>query len=307
VGELTTPQIVDLLRPSVVQIAVLKPGSRGVGTGVVFDVQGHILTNWHVVNGAANIQVSLASGDVLAASLFREDPVIDLAVIKVQKDSLRPAVFGDSNRLEVGEDVIAIGHALGLAGGPTVTRGVVSALNRTIVGAAGEELTGLIQTDAAINEGNSGGPLVNAHGEVVGLNTARVSGGFGIGFAININAAKETATRLIALGPPPPSGYLGAFGSDITPALAVLLGLPVSSGFGVEQVDPRSPAAVAGILIDDIIVGMNDTVIRGGTDLTEFLRKNPPGTKVRVRVIRGDFFTGFGLLALDLTLAERNE
>jgi S1-C subfamily serine protease len=303
--ELTTPQIVELLRPSVVQIAVLKSGVRGVGTGVVFDTHGHVLTNWHVVSGATSIQVSFQSGEVLPASVFREDPAIDIAVVKVQQSNLRPALFGDSSKLSVGETVIAIGHALGLAGGPTVTRGVVSALDRTIVGAEGEELTGLVQTDAAINEGNSGGPLVNNRGEVVGINTARISGGFGIGFAININAARETAARLIALGPPPPPGYLGAFGSDITPALAVLIGLPVSSGFGVEQLDPRSPAALAGLRVDDIIVGMNETLIRTSTDLAEFLRRNPPETAVKVRVVRGDFFSGFGLIAFDLKLAER--
>jgi serine protease Do len=297
---------VDLLRPSVVQIAVLKSGVRGVGTGVVLDLKGHVLTNWHVVNGATSIQVSFSDGEVLRGSLFREDQAIDLAIVLVQKQNLRPAVFGDSAKLKVGEDVIAIGHALGLPGGPTVSKGVISALNRTIVGEAGQELTGVVQTDAAINEGNSGGPLVNQRGEVVGINTARVSGGFGIGFALNVTAVKEGAARLIALGPPPPAGYLGAFGSDISPALAVLLGLPVSDGFGIERLDPSSPAARAGLRLDDIIVGMNDLRIRNGGDLAEFIRKNPPGTKVRVRVVRGDFFSSFGLVAFDLTLAERS-
>jgi S1-C subfamily serine protease len=302
---LTTPEIVDILRPSVVQIAVLKSGRTGVATGIVYDTNGHVLTNWHVIDGASSIQVSFADGAVIPGSLFREDPLLDLAVIKVSRTGLRPAIFGDSSRLRVGEDVIAIGHALGLPGGPTVSKGVVSALNRTILGAGGDELTGLIQTDAAINEGNSGGPLVDTHAQVIGINTARITGGDGIGFALNINVATEAAARLLSLGPPPPSGYLGAFGSDITPGLAVLLGLPVSAGFGVEQVEPRSPAAGAGIKVDDIIVGMDDTLIRSGADLSEFLRTHRPGTKVRVRVIRGDFFSGFGLIAFDLTLGER--
>jgi S1-C subfamily serine protease len=111
---------------------------------------------------------------------------------------------------------------------------------------------------------------------------------------------------LIALGPPPPPGYLGATGSDITPALAILMGLPVSSGVGVEQLDPDSPAGRAGIRVDDIIIGMNDQVIRSGADMAEFLRKNQPGTKVRVRVVRGNFFAGFGLVGFDLVLAERS-
>ncbi len=302
---LTTPEIVDILRPSIVQIAVLKSGRTGVATGVVYDQNGHVLTNWHVINGASSIQVSFADGAVLPGSLFREEPLLDLAVIKVSRTGLRPAIFGDSSKLKVGEDVIAIGHALGLPGGPTVSKGVVSALDRTILGAAGDELTGLIQTDAAINDGNSGGPLVDTRGQVIGINTARITGGAGIGFALNINAASEAAARLISLGPPPAPGYLGAFGSDITQGLAVLLGLPVSAGFGVEQVETLSPAARAGIRVDDIIVGMDDTLIRSGADLTEFLRTHLPGTKVRVRVIRGDFFSGFGLVAFDLTLGER--
>ena len=291
-----------MLRPSVVQIAVLKAGGKAVGTGVVYNAGGHILTNWHVVNGAHSIQVSFSDGSVVKGSLFQEDPAKDLAVIAVDKAGLHPATLGDSSRLEVGEDVIAIGHALGLPGGPTVSKGVVSALDRAISVQAGQELTGLIQTDAAINEGNSGGPLVSMKGEVIGINTVRISGGAGIGFAMNINAVKETAARLLALGPPPPSGYLGAFGSDITRAMAIVLRLPVSDGFAIESVDPKSNAGSAGIRVDDIIVGMNDTRIRTAADMAEFLRKNQPGTRVHVRLVRGDPFSGFTLVTVDLTL-----
>lgn len=301
-GNLTAPQAVELLRPSVVQIAVLKAGGKAVGTGVVYNAGGHILTNWHVVNGAHSIQVSFSDGSVVKGSLFQEDPAKDLAVIAVDKAGLHPATLGDSSRLEVGEDVIAIGHALGLPGGPTVSKGVVSALDRAISVQAGQELTGLIQTDAAINEGNSGGPLVSMKGEVIGINTVRISGGAGIGFAMNINAVKETAARLLALGPPPPSGYLGAFGSDITRAMAIVLRLPVSDGFAIESVDPKSNAGSAGIRVDDIIVGMNDTRIRTAADMAEFLRKNQPGTRVQVRLVRGDPFSGFTLVTVDLTL-----
>ena len=203
---LSTPDIVEAVKDSVVQIAVTVPGAPrpNVGTGIVFDRAGHILTNYHVVNRAEMIKVSLSNGDVVTAQLFREDPVSDLAIIKIESDSLTPAVFGDSNGLRVGEDVIAVGHALGLEGGPTVSKGVVSALDRAIASSSGRQLSGLIQTDAAINEGNSGGPLVNSQGQVVGLNSAKMGIGEGVGFALNVNTVRGIAERLISLGPPPP-------------------------------------------------------------------------------------------------------
>jgi len=174
--QLSTPELVELLTPSIVQVAVsLRRGQR-VGTGVILDDDGLILTNWHVVEGAESITVAFEDGTISEGELFRRDQQLDLAIIRVEaKTNLRPAIFGDSDALRVGEDVVAIGHALGLRGGPTVSKGVVSALDRTIVGEAGGDLTGLVQTDAAINEGNSGGPLVNMFGEVVGINTAKIN------------------------------------------------------------------------------------------------------------------------------------
>ncbi|MEX0926545.1 MAG: trypsin-like peptidase domain-containing protein, partial [Dehalococcoidia bacterium] len=302
---LITPQIVARLTPSVVQIAVEGLAGRGVGTGVVYDNRGHILTNWHVVNGATDVRIASASGTILSGELFRADPLIDLAIIRVNSIALTPAVFGDSDALLAGEDVIAIGHALGLPGGPTVSKGVISALNRTILGAEDEQLAGVIQTDAPINQGNSGGPLANMRGKVIGINTAKTSAGEDIGFAININAARETVGRLIELGPPPPPGYLGAFGIDITPALASVPGLPVSSGFGVTEVEPASPAAQAGIHVDDIIIRMDNEPIQNGAALTQFLREHPAGTVVTMRVVRGSRFAGFILLSTEVTLGER--
>ena len=218
---LSTPDIVEAVKYSVVQIAVTVPGAPrpNVGTGIVFDRSGHILTNYHVVARAQMIKVSLWNGEVMTAQLFREDPQNDLAIIKIESDSLTPAVFGDSRALRVGEDVIAVGHALGLEGGPTVSKGVVSALERAIVSSSGRQLSGLIQTDAAINEGNSGGPLVNMLGQVVGVNSAKMGIGEGVGFALDINSVREKAERLISLGPPPPPGYFGAYGIDIRRAL----------------------------------------------------------------------------------------
>ena len=303
---LSTPDIVEAVKHSVVQIAVTVPGAPrpNVGTGIVFDRAGHILTNYHVVTRAEMIKVSLSNGGVLTAQLFREDPVSDLAIIKIESDSLTPAVFGDSNGLRVGEDVIAVGHALGLEGGPTVSKGVVSALDRAIASSSGRQLSGLIQTDAAINEGNSGGPLVNSQGQVVGLNSAKMGIGEGVGFALNINTVRGIAERLISLGPPPPPGYFGAFGIDIRRALAAVLGLPVSAGFGVTEIDPGSPADLAGIRVDDIVVKANDTPIQDSADLNNFLRLHSAGEEVQFTVIRGSTLRGFTLFEFDVTLGE---
>ena len=305
-SSLSTPDIVEAVKHSVVQIAVTVPGAPrpNVGTGIVFDRSGHILTNYHVVNRAEMIKVSLSNGEDLTAQLFREDPPSDLAIIKIESDSLTPAVFGDSTSLRVGEDVIAVGHALGLEGGPTVSKGVVSALDRAIASSSGRQLSGLIQTDAAINEGNSGGPLVNSRGQVVGLNSAKMGIGEGVGFALNINVVRGIAERLISLGPPPPPGYFGAYGIDIRRALAAVLGLPVSSGFGVTKIDPDSPADLAGIQVDDIVVKANGTPIQDSADLNNFLRLHSAGEEVQFTVIRGSTLQGFTLFEFDVTLGE---
>ena len=300
---LTTPELVELLTPSVVQIAVSLKSGQGVGTGVIFDNEGHILTNWHVVRGASTITVAFEDGTIVEGELFRSDPLLDLAIVRVDKTDLMPAMFGDSDILRVGEDVVAIGHALGLEGGPTVSKGVVSALDRTIVGETSGNLTNVFQTDAAINEGNSGGPLVNMYGEVVGINTAKVRIGERIGFAININAARETAEYLISQGPVPPPGFLGVGGVDITRALARALRLPVGRGFGVTVIDPGSPAGDAGILLDDIIVQLDDVEINQGQDLTDFLRDHPSGSEVEITIVRDARF----LVTLNATLVDRPE
>ena len=286
IGALSTPDLVELLKPSVVQIAVIFERGRGVGTGVVLDSNGLILTNWHVVEDAKMITVAFDDGSIVEGEFFRRDPQLDLANVRVDHSGLQPAKFGDSEKLRIGEDVVAIGHALGLRGGPTVSKGVVSALDRTLVGHPRGDLTGLIQTDAAINEGNSGGPLVNMFGEVVGINTAKINIGDRIGFAINMNDAKTAAYSLIAQGPVPPPGFLGVGGIDVTRALAWAIGLPVEEGFGVTSIEAGSPAEEAGIELDDIIVQLNETVIADGEDLTEFLGEHPSGSNVKIVVVR---------------------
>ena len=181
------PDVVESVTPSIVQVSVRTADGSGSGTGIVFDEEGTIITNWHVVQNANEVEVVLPSEIRLPATLMREDINLDLAVLTVDADGLVPAEFGDSGNLRVGEDVVSIGHAFGLSGGPSVSRGVVSALNRTVVGTDGVVFEDLIQTDAAINLGSSGGALINSSGEVIGINIGSLSIGNGANFALDIN------------------------------------------------------------------------------------------------------------------------
>tara|TARA_Y100000590_G_scaffold470771_1_gene669927 strand:- start:29232 stop:30236 length:1005 start_codon:yes stop_codon:yes gene_type:complete len=298
---ITIPEIVDLIAPSVVEIATYGKSETGVATGLILDSEGHILTNKHVIKYAEAITVAFNNGKTLKGSKYREDPILDLAIIKVDNNNIKliPAKFGNSNNLRVGEDVIAIGHALGLEGGPSVSKGIISALNRTISDGVENDMTGLIQTDAAINSGNSGGPLVNNEGEVIGINTIR-TGSDGIGFAININNSLDSAKKLIALGDPPPPGYLGISFDEITPALAFLFDLPTNH-LWITYINPGSPAEVSGLKIDDIIISMNDSKIQNGANLTEFLRTHQAGNKINITLLRDRSY----LLETEVILGER--
>ena len=296
----STADIVDKLAPSVAHIAVVTRTGEGVGTGIVLDVGGHILTNRHVISGAVEIRVSLPGSEVYDARVLRDAPGNDLAVLKIEAEDLVPAEFGDSDAVRVGDDVIAIGHALALKGGPTVSKGVVSAINRSIAASDGTELTGLIQTDAAINFGNSGGPLVNAAGQVIGVNTVKEAGASNVGFAINGNAAFGTAQQLIAAGPLPPPGFLGIVGVDVTPALAAALGLPVRAGVRISQLVVGGPADTAGITTSDVIVEMDDTPIPDLATLSSFLGEHQAGETIEVTVVRAS-----GLLSFDVLLGQR--
>ena len=194
------PDVVEAITPSIVQVSVRRADGVGSGTGIIFDAGGSIVTNWHIVEGANEISIILHNGETLNAVLMREDSTLDIAVIAVDAQDLAPAKFGDSGALRVGEDVVSIGHAFGLSGGPSVSRGVVSALDRTVADGSGTIFTGLIQTDAAINIGSSGGALVNSMGEVIGINVGTIDVGQGANFAIDINTVIEGANRLVALG-----------------------------------------------------------------------------------------------------------
>ena len=291
---LSSVQVARLLRPSVVHIATeaVELGfffdpmpRRGVGTGVIVDDRGHILTNNHVVEGAQRITVALSDGRDFPAEIVGRDPVTDLAVIRIEAEGLVPARLGESAALEVGSDVVAIGHALDLDGGPTVSKGVVSALDRTLQADRQTTMAGLIQTDAAINPGNSGGPLVNSRGEVIGINTAIIQGGRGIGFAINIDNAKVIMAQLLEMGFVE-RAILGIAPVNITRSVARNLELPVDNGVGILEVFQGGGAAQAGLRPDDILVGLGGEEIANTGHLLHFLATHRPGETVSVTYYR---------------------
>jgi S1-C subfamily serine protease len=263
----------------------------GVGTGFVIDEEGHIVTNNHVITTdtiqpAEEITVTLADGSSHTASIVGRDRPTDLAVLAIDADGLTPIGLGDSSRLRVGEDVVAIGNALNLLGGPTVTKGVVSALGRLIeetVPGTNTTVTipDAIQTDALINPGNSGGPLVNASGQVVGITTAVIRGSTaeGIGLAISIDLAKPIVTELIEDGQVN-RGFLGISATQITPDLADTFDLGVDHGVGVQEVEPEGPAERAGLQPGDIIVRIDETEIRNTGELFQALTKYRAGATV---------------------------
>ena len=311
--ELSTREIVRLLRPSVVRIvtggAALGDFDRatppqGLATGVIVDEQGHIITNHHVLRVgdelADRIIVTLHDERSFPARIVGTDGPTDLAVIKIDADGLVPAVLGESASLEVGAEVVAIGHALGLAGDPTVTRGVVSAKDRAIRQQP-YSIGGAIQTDASINPGNSGGPLVDVFGRVVGINTAIIQGAQNIGFAISIDLAKPILQELLAQGEVR-RARLGASVIDITPSLAVAFGLPTESGVGITGVDSDSPADAAGLAVEDIIVRFAGRQVANSGDLLQALNAHQAGDTVAIQ-----FFRGTRLLEARVTLAERTE
>ncbi len=272
----------------------------GLGTGVIIDAAGHILTSNHVVEGIEDITVTLYDGRTLDAWVVGRDPHTDIAVIKVPAEGLHPALLGDSSGLLVGQDVIAIGHALGLGGAPTVSKGVVSALDRTIGTERNTTMVDLIQTDASINLGNSGGPLVSTQAEVVGINTSMLRVGQGIGFAVNINDARTVADQLVERGAVR-RGYMGVLFADLTPAFIAQLGLDMDAeGVLLTEVVPDTPAWNAGLRPGDVILSANGQPMSTTGELLKFLMMHPPGDTMEALALReGEQLT------IRLTLGER--
>jgi S1-C subfamily serine protease len=259
---------------------------NSAGTGVIFDPIGHIVTNNHVVEGATHIGIILSDGRGFEAEIVGRAPAYDLAVVKIPGEGFPAVDFSDPDGLRVGDWVIAIGNALSLPGGPTVTLGIVGALDRALV--VGENyLFDLIQTDAAINNGNSGGPLINLDGEVVGINTAKEPGASGIGFSVSSFTVVPVVESILEHGRVV-FAALGVEVVDMTPVIASREGISAQRGAWVKFVVPGSGAAAAGILPGDVIVAINGEELDNVKDLQKRVRSYAIGEEAEVTVVRGD-------------------
>ncbi len=259
---------------------------QGLGSGVVVSEDGYILTNNHVIEGADSIVVRFNDGKSYAAKVIGADDKTDIAVIKISADNLVPVKQGNSDDLQVGEMVMAIGSPLNPNLAHTVTQGIVSAKGRSNVGLADYE--DFIQTDAAINPGNSGGALVNLDGELVGINTAIASrsGGFqGIGFAVPVNMAMDIKNELVDNGRVV-RGWLGVGIQDVNDVMARAMGLDENSGVLIGSVAPESPAEDAGIAPGDVVVKVNSTEVNNSAQLRNLIARTDPGTTVTLGLIR---------------------
>jgi len=256
----------------------------GMGSGTIIDDEGLILTNNHVVGGAEKIGVILRNNEVLEGTIVGVCAVHDIAIVKVKGKNLQASELGDSDKLRVGQRVYAIGNPFGLAGGPSVTSGVISALNRTIESERGL-IENLVQTDASINPGNSGGPLVDTEGKVVAISTAIIPFAQGIGFAIPINSAKTCTSDMLS-GGVSRRPWLGVIGLTITREIARYYGLAVDHGVLVTKVADGSPAENAGVTEGDIILEIDNVETSRIENLVKEIHKRKAGDTVKVYAIR---------------------
>jgi S1-C subfamily serine protease len=280
---------VERVGPTVVHLEITKEGARraqGSGSGFLFTPDGFLLTNSHVVTGAGRMRATLSDGSVHAAHLVGDDPDTDLAVLKIDASAPACATLGDSGVLRPGQLVVAIGNPLGFEA--TVTAGVVSALGRTMRSQSGRLIEGVVQTDAALNPGNSGGPLVTSRGDVIGVNTAVIAGAQGICFAIPSRTAEFVASRLMRDGRVR-RAYLGVTGQTIrfTRRQADRFHLAAPRAVLVTAVEPGSPAANAGLMQRDMLVGIGSTPITSVDDLHRCLSEEAIDRAVELVLFRG--------------------
>ena len=293
-GRLDVKAVLAAVAPSVVQIEIETEDAvfgGGAGTGFIISPDGQVVTNAHVVEDAVTIKVMLSDGTVKSAELVQKDPTRDLAVLKIKGDNLPAARLGNSAEVEVGDEVLAIGNALGLGDTPTVTTGIVSALDRQLQ-LAGNRLTHLIQTDAAINPGNSGGPLVNANGEVIGVNTAIAGNAEGIGFAISIDHARPVIETL-QTGEVPKRPLLGVNIIDVEMLDETSRGQydiyeGVETGVVIVALVEDGAAHAAGLRIGEVVMKFDGVEIETVDDLVEAVRDSEIGRVVKVVVVSND-------------------
>ncbi len=279
--------VAEALRPAVVNLRAGSGRRAGSGSGILFTPDGFLLTNHHVIRGHANVQVRLTDGREFPGRVVGADPWTDLAVVQADASGLPMATFGDSHQLRVGQLVVAIGSPYGFES--TVTAGVVSALGRTLRSITGHLVDNVIQTDAALNPGNSGGPLVDSRARVIGINTAIIAPAQGICFAIPINAAKHILPQLMRHGRVV-HGYLGLHGRNV-PLRRTLIrrfDLKQSTAVEVVQVETGTPADQAGIRPGDLLVALGDFPVAGVDDLHKLLSQLPVGVPASVVMLRGE-------------------
>lgn len=285
----TVSGVAERARDSVVNIHVRhEPHGEGSGSGFIITPDGYILTNSHVVHRATRIRVALSDGRSYPATLAGDDPDSDLAVIRINAPDLAHIQFGDSSRLRVGQIAVAIGSPLGFQ--QTVTAGVISAVGRSMRAQSGRMMENIVQTDAALNPGNSGGPLLNSRGEVIGVNTAIIASAQGICFAIASNPAELVAAWLIKDGRIR-RAWLGVHGqaAPIHPRIARHLGIKAAEGVLVLNVEADSPAAKAGVREGDLLIGYKDQAVTSAEDLQRLLVAAEIGVRSVLQIIRHTF------------------
>lgn len=283
---------VDKLSESMVSVNSMRLEQRffgivpleGQGSGIILDRKGLVVTNNHVIDGANQVHVSLKDGRTFTGEVVGSDEATDVAVIRVDAADLPAAELGDSEDLRVGQFVLAIGNALALPGGPTVSMGVLSAKGRPLPG-TDFIFEGLLQTDAAVNPGNSGGPLADLDGRIIGITTMMIPYAQGMGFAIPINTVKKIAQEILDNGGVS-RRWIGISGVDVTPQLARRYNLQSESGFLVADVVPRSPADYAGLRNWDVVVGADGTEVKHTKDLLLAISRVQAGDSIRLGVNR---------------------